>query len=151
MNIRNLKHHLAFTQTVLSPQFHDLDPLNIVWHGNYVKYLEVARTGLLRRIGYDYPEMEASGFAWPVVDMRLKFIRTARYGVPLVVSCAVTEWEYRLKINYEIHEQDTQILIHRAYTIQVAVDMRTTEMCYQSPDVLNQCLKALTNTTEHSE
>jgi acyl-CoA thioester hydrolase len=140
MNIRNLKQHLAFTQTVLSPQFHDLDPLNIVWHGNYVKYLETARTNLLRRIGYDYAEMKTSGYAWPVVDMRLKYIRTAQYDVPLVVSCAVTEWEHRLKINYEIHEQASQILIHRAYTIQVAVDMHTTQMCYQSPEILSQCL-----------
>jgi acyl-CoA thioester hydrolase len=35
----------------LEVPFFDLDPMNIVWHGNYVKYLEVARCALLETIG----------------------------------------------------------------------------------------------------
>ena len=27
--------------------FFDLDPMNVVWHGNYVKYTEIARCKLL--------------------------------------------------------------------------------------------------------
>ena len=141
MRIRHLNQHITYTETEIQPQFHDLDPLNIVWHGNYVRYLETARCKLLRQIGYDYPQMKASGFAWPVVDMRIKYIRPALYGMTLVVSCAIIEWEHRLKIHYELRDRDSGQIINRAYTIQVAVDMRTEEMCYQSPPILEQCLK----------
>ena len=41
----------------------------------------------------------------------------------------------------ELRERETDQIINRAYTIQVAVDMRTEEMCYQSPAILEQCLK----------
>ena len=34
-------------------QFFDLDPMEIVWHGRYVKYLEVVRCALLDSIGYN--------------------------------------------------------------------------------------------------
>src|SRR5947209_7428282 len=62
------------------PAFHDIDPMEIVWHGHYVKYLEVARTALLGKFGYDYPRMRESGYGWPVVDMRLKYVRPAEFG-----------------------------------------------------------------------
>ena len=64
----------------LQPAFYDLDPMDIVWHGHYVKYLELARCALLERFDYGYPQMRASGFAWPVVDMRLKYMRSATFG-----------------------------------------------------------------------
>ena len=66
-------------EITLAPTFHDLDPMNIVWHGNYVKYLEVARCALLSRFDYDYPQMHESGYVWPIVDMRLKYIRPAEF------------------------------------------------------------------------
>ena len=37
--------------------FFDVDAMNIVWHGNYVKYLETARCAVLSAIAYDYNEM----------------------------------------------------------------------------------------------
>src|ERR1700761_7909922 len=71
---------------VIKAQFHDLDPMQVVWHGNYVRYLEQARCALLDRIGYNYPEMEASGFAWPVVDLRVKYVRPVRVAQEIVVG-----------------------------------------------------------------
>ena len=58
-------------------QFHDLDPMLIVWHGRYVKYLEVARGALLDLIDYNYDAMKESGFAWPVIDMHLRYVAPA--------------------------------------------------------------------------
>ncbi len=60
--------------------FHDVDAMNVAWHGHYVKYFELARCALLRKFDYDYPQMHASGYAWPVVDCHLKYVRPARYG-----------------------------------------------------------------------
>lgn len=138
-----LKEQLAYTEIQLLPAFHDFDPLRIVWHGNYVKYLEIARCALLRGIHYDYPQMQDSGYIWPVVDMRMKYIRPIVYGRAILISCAVTEWEHRLKINYEIRDGESLALLHRAYTIQVALDAETNEMCYQTPHILAECLNVI--------
>jgi acyl-CoA thioester hydrolase len=53
-------------------QFYDLDPMKVVWHGNYARYLEQARCALLEKLGYSYQEMEQSGYVWPIVDLRVK-------------------------------------------------------------------------------
>lgn len=124
----------------LKPTFHDLDPMNVVWHGNYVKYLEIARCALLATFDYDYPQMSESGYVWPIVDMRLKYIGPLVYGRIVVITCELVEWEHRLKIIYEMTDKETGKVLNRAHTVQVAVDINTNEMCYQSPQVLWQKL-----------
>lgn len=127
-------------EIVLTPAFHDLDPMDVVWHGHYVKYLELARCALLARFNYDYPQMRDSGYAWPVVDMRLKYVGPATFGQPLVVRAQIVEWENRLRIDYRIRDQASGRVLNKAHTIQVAVDMRTQEMQFVCPGVLWQRL-----------
>ncbi|MES2324265.1 MAG: acyl-CoA thioesterase [Pseudomonadota bacterium] len=117
-------------------QFYDLDPMQIVWHGNYVKYLEVARCALLDSIGYNYPQMRDSGYSWPVIDMNLRYIAAAVFGQRLRLRADLVEWENRLKIDYLITDAATGKRLNRGSTTQVAVDLKTGEMCFASPDVL---------------
>lgn len=118
------------------PAFYDIDPMEIVWHGHYVKYLEVARTALLGKFDYDYPRMRASGYAWPIVDMRLKYVRPAELGQRLTVRAEIVEWENRLRIAYRIRDTQSGRKLTEASTIQVAVDMQTREMLFVCPKVL---------------
>src|SRR5688500_2931309 len=129
-------------EVTLSPAFHDLDPMEVVWHGNYVKYLELARCALLQRFDYDYPQMRESGYFWPIVDLRTKYLRPARFGQRLTVRAELVEWEFRMKIAYLISDADTGEAVTRAETIQVAVDIATGEMCFASPPVLARKLGA---------
>ena len=120
----------------LSPAFHDCDAMQVVWHGHYFKYLEIARCALLQRFDYDYPQMQASGYLWPVVDARVKYIRPLRYAQPLVVVARISEWENRLKLDDLIQDAASGEVLTRAHTIQVAVDAASGEMRYQCPPVL---------------
>jgi acyl-CoA thioester hydrolase len=121
-------------------QFFDLDPMQVVWHGHYVKYLEVARCALLDTIDYNYAQMKDSGYAWPVIDMRLRYIDSATFGQRLKLRAEIVEWENRLKIDYLITDAASGRRLLRGSTTQVAVDMLTREMCFVSPAVLFQKL-----------
>jgi hypothetical protein len=48
---------------VVTTHFYDLDPMQVVWHGNYPRLLEQARCALLDKIAFNYPEMSATGLA----------------------------------------------------------------------------------------
>ncbi len=124
----------------LSPAFHDLDPMAVVWHGHYMKYFELARCALLQKIDYDYPDMRDSGFMWPIVDFRTKYVAPLRYGQKVKVRAKIVEWEFRLKIEYLVTDVESGKALTRAYSVQVAVDIETQEMCFQSPAVLLQRL-----------
>jgi acyl-CoA thioester hydrolase len=120
----------------LEPAFYDIDPMNVVWHGHYARYLELARCALLDRFHYGYPEMRESGFAWPVVDMRLKYLRTASFRQRLRVQATITEWENRLRIDYLMFDATTGVRINKAHTIQVAVSLQSGEMQFVCPPIL---------------
>lgn len=120
----------------MSVQFYDLDPMQIVWHGNYVKYLEVARCALLDKIGYNYEEMKASGYAWPIVEMNLRYAAPATFGQRLLLRAEIVEWENRLRIDYHILDAASGKRLNRASTTQVAVDIHSGEMCFVSPAIL---------------
>jgi acyl-CoA thioester hydrolase len=122
------------------PAFHDLDPMDIVWHGNYAKYFEIARCALLDRFDYGYLRMKESGYAWPIVELQQKFIRTASFGQRLIVRAEIIEWESRLRISYLIRDAVSGHKVHKATSTQVAVDMGTRELCFVCPPVLWQRL-----------
>ena len=118
------------------PPFFDIDSMDIVWHGHYVKYLELARCALLDRFDYGYVRMRESGYGWPIVDLRLKYVRPATFNQPLIVRAEIVEWENRLKMAYVIRDAKTGAKVNTATSIQVAVDMKTREMQYVCPRVL---------------
>ncbi|WP_449412846.1 acyl-CoA thioesterase [Pandoraea soli] len=123
--------------------FHDVDVMEVAWHGHYVKYFEIARCALLRRFDYDYPQMQASGYLWPIVECHLKYVRPARYGQRVRVTASLTEYENRLRIAYEIHDIATQTRMTKGYTVQVAVDARNGELQFVSPPVVLSKLEAV--------
>ena len=49
-------------ETIIEIPFHDVDMMEIAWHGHYVKYFEIARCKLLDKIEYNYSQMRDSGF-----------------------------------------------------------------------------------------
>lgn len=116
--------------------FFDVDSMHIVWHGHYVKYLEVARCALLDRLQHNYLSMQACGYAWPVIDLQLRYIRGATFGQRLNVRAALVEWESRLKINYLISDAETGERMTRASSVQVAVLIDSGEMQMASPQVM---------------
>jgi acyl-CoA thioester hydrolase len=120
--------------------FYDLDPMNVVWHGRYPQYFELARCELLERIGYGYEAMASSGYAWPVIDLRIRYARPARYGQQLRVRAQIAEYEHRLRITYEIRDAKSGERVTRGYTSQVAVRLSNGEMLMASPAPLLEAI-----------
>lgn len=129
------------TDTEILVPFFDVDTMNVVWHGHYVKYLEIARCALLDKIGHNYDTMVESGYAWPVIDLQLRYVRGAVFGQKLNVRANLVEWENRLKINYLISDLQTGERLTRASTVQVAVDMSSREMQLASPKIFTEAVE----------
>ncbi|MFA5919867.1 MAG: acyl-CoA thioesterase [Methylococcaceae bacterium] len=116
--------------------FHDIDMMEVVWHGHYAKYFEIARCALLKKIYYNYLQMRDLGYSWPVIDLRIRYVKPAVFGQIIIVNADIVEWENRLKINYLITDKLTGSRLTKGYSIQVAIDSQTKTMCFESPRVL---------------
>lgn len=126
--------------------FHDSDPMGVTWHGNYFRYLESARSALLTKLGYNYADMTASGYFWPIVEAQIKYVKPTVFGQRLRIKAALAEYENRLKIAYTITDYKSGECVTKARTIQVAVQKGSGEMCFCSPQILldkvRKCLES---------
>jgi acyl-CoA thioester hydrolase len=80
--------------------------------------------------------MKASGYVWPVVDTRVKYRDAVTFEQRIRVRAHIEEYENRLRIAYQIFDAQTGKRTTTGYTIQVAVDETSREMCFVSPAIL---------------
>ncbi|HVC28768.1 MAG TPA: thioesterase family protein [Gammaproteobacteria bacterium] len=136
-----MKKALLSAEVEVEVPFQDVDAMQVVWHGNYFRYFETARAKLLRTIDYDYPQMQATHYLWPIIETHTRFVRPLRYGQWIRVSAALMEWENRMKIEYQIVDVASGKRHTTGYTIQCALDAHTQELQLVSPPALMERLK----------
>jgi acyl-CoA thioester hydrolase len=121
-------------QVDLTVPFHDLDPLNIVWHGNYLKYFDIARFALFAKAGIDLQQY--------FLDHNLLFPvskTTTKHVLPLVhrdrFTCRADVREARMKIvlDFEIRRLADRALCCRGRGEQVAVTYPQQEILFEIP------------------
>ena len=143
MNRINNGPYNIFAETEVIVEFYDVDPMRVVWHGNYINYFEIGRRTLLEQIGYCYNEMKESGYAFPVIEV------SAKYLVPLVfrdraqIKAILVEYENRIKIQYEIRNGQTGVLTTKGVSTQMAYDIKAADSCFICPKVFTDKVEAL--------
>lgn len=133
MTMRIKKHSYAQHISEYEIPFFDVDSMNIMWHGHYIKYLEMARCAFLEEIHYTYDVMKEKGFGWPVVQLNLKYVKPAIFRQKIQVKLSVIEYESCLRIDYVIIDVASGEKLTVASTTQVAVEINSGVMQYQTP------------------
>jgi acyl-CoA thioester hydrolase len=126
-------------------EFYEVDSMKIVWHGNYLNYMERVRCALLNKINYNYIIMEKSGFAWPVVDVKIKYIRPLRFLQKARIEATLLEYENCLKIGYKITDLETGTLLTKAESMHMAISVETGESYFENPKEFIDKVKAYAN------
>jgi acyl-CoA thioester hydrolase len=130
-------------QVECAVEFYDVDSMEVVWHGNYVKYFEKARCALLDRIGCGYLVMKAAGYAFPVTDISLKFIKPLRFGERVRIKAVLDEYENRLRIKYELSRPDTGEITTRGMSTQMAYNIAAQDSCFVCPRFFTDKVESL--------
>jgi acyl-CoA thioester hydrolase len=138
-----MSHDAVCAQVDIAVPFHDVDPMQVVWHGHYLKYFELARCALLDRIDYNYRQMQQSGYVWPVIEAHVRYPGRAEFAQRLRVQATLVEWENRLRIAYLVSDAATGKRLTTGYTIQVAVQMPSGDLQFESPAILRQKIESL--------
>ncbi len=122
--------------------FHDVDPLQIVWHGNYLKYFDIARFGLFASRGIDlHAYMIEKKISFPVTRTSLKHISPLRAFDEFICRATVTEAEYKIGMAFEIRKTEGGILCTRGRSEQLAVRYPSMEMEFAIPEDIRQALQ----------
>lgn len=71
-------------------RYAETDQMGVVYHSNYLNYLELGRVEWLRSLGYSYAELEKKGVLLPVVNAELNYRFPARYDELIRVETEVS-------------------------------------------------------------
>jgi acyl-CoA thioester hydrolase len=97
--------------------------MGMVYHANYFAWFEVARTDLLRTAGWTYREMDAAGFALPVVEAHCEYRQSARYDDELDIHVEGQLMSpVRVRFEYRIVRPDDRVTIATGHTVHAALD-----------------------------
>ncbi|MBQ0040220.1 MAG: acyl-CoA thioesterase [Treponema sp.] len=122
-------------------EFYDVDSMDIAYHGNYVRFMEVGRCALLDEVGYNYINMRDDGYAFPVVDIKVRYMKSLKFNETAKIVSGVTEYENCLKLKYEIYNSKGE-LATRAESTQMAVRSDTGESLFVCPQIFIEKMKA---------
>lgn len=84
-------------------RYAETDAMGIVHHAVYPVWFEMGRTEFLRHAGMSYRAMEDLGLQSPVIELRLRYLRPARYDDCITVETRITRYTgVRLSIAYRV-------------------------------------------------
>ncbi len=70
--------------------YEDTDSGGIVYHANYIKFMERARTEWLRTLGFEQDQIvREHGIGFVVRSAKVDFLRPARFNDQLLATCEV--------------------------------------------------------------
>ncbi len=118
----------------LSVPFHDVDSMQIVWHGNYLKYFDIARFGLFNESGIDLSRYyEETNYLFPIIRTSTKYIYPLRHAEEFICWATIIKAYIKIVINFEIRRVKDNIICVKGMSEQIALKMPEREMMYEIP------------------
>ena len=105
----NIENNKLSCITEIKIRFCEVDSIKVVWHGNYVKYLEDGREDFGEKFGLQYLKIFENGFTAPVVDMRLQFKQSISVAESIIVETNyIPTKAAKIIFNYNIYKHLSQ-------------------------------------------
>ena len=121
--------------------FFDLDPMQMVWHGNYLKYFDIARSELFDGLGVDLFEFhERTRYIFPIIRSSVKHIRPLKRGDEFICRATVKDARSKIVVAFEIRLVKDGTICARGTTEQAAVLAPEMEMVYTIPEEIRRAL-----------
>lgn len=128
-------------EVTLKVPFYDLDPMQIVWHGNYLKYFDIARSELFDHLGVDlFAYHDRTRYIFPIIRTAVKHIRPLKRGDEFVCRATVKEARTKIVVLFEVRLVKDGTLCARGATEQVAVREPEMEMEFTIPEEISRAL-----------
>jgi acyl-CoA thioester hydrolase len=106
--------------TEIRIRFSEVDSMGLVWHGNYVRYLEDGREAFGNRYGISYMDFYHAGVLIPLVKISCDYKKPLKYGDTAVVETRFVNCEAaKLQYDYTIYHSQTKEIVATGSTVQV--------------------------------
>jgi acyl-CoA thioester hydrolase len=98
-------------------RYAETDQMGVVYHANYLVWLEVGRTSMIKELGFNYITMEKSGIIAPIINVEMQYKKAAVYGDIVTVKTGVkTVSPFRTIYISEIYNQNEDLCMKAEVT-----------------------------------
>ncbi|KOO51328.1 acyl-CoA thioesterase [Viridibacillus arvi] len=93
-------------------RYAETDQMGVVYHSNYIIWLELGRTQLIHDLGFSVTQLEADGYVSPVMDISIQYKAAMRYGqVATVRTWIESHGKLRTVYGYEVLHEDGTVAV----------------------------------------
>lgn len=126
-------------RTPIRVRFSEVDSMQIVWHGEYVRYFEDGREAFGRQYGgLGYMEMYNSGYVVPLVKINLEFKHPLKCGETAIVETRFINSEAaKIIFEYTIYREDNMQVVATGESVQVFLN-KNNELELVNPEFYTQ-------------
>ncbi len=126
----------------LTVRYHETDQMGVVHHSNYARWFENARVDMMRAYGMPYSEMEKRSLFSPVLELRVKYIRPARFEDSVSILARVAEaTAVRTVVMYTVVTPSGVVLATgETRHCYVGADFRPVSLAKAAPELLAKML-----------
>lgn len=121
-------------ETQIRVRYGETDQMGYMYYGNYAEFFEVARTEMLRSLGLTYRKMEEDGVMMPVLELKCKYLKPARYDENIRIKTVISRLpSVRIRFEYFLYNEQDE-LIHEGETTLAFIDMKRNRPCSPPSD-----------------
>lgn len=89
-------------------QFYETDSMGVVYHGNYIHWMEEARTDFMDQIGWGYEKAVEAGIDFALTDISCKYRSMTRFGETVAITMKVTKLQAaKMELSYTMADAAT--------------------------------------------
>ena len=109
-------------ETRLRVRYAETDQMGVVYHSNFIIWMEVGRVEMMRALGYTYRDMEQDGFHLPVAEVKCRYKAPAKYDDLIVIRTRMLNLRgFLIHFGYEILRDEDNKLIAEGESIHLVV------------------------------
>lgn len=122
-------------------RYAETDQMGYIYHGKFLEYFEVARTEMIRDLGFSYKDLEELGVMLPVINVELNYKRPVFYDELMNIRVSIYDRpDTRLYVYYDVLSADGKTKVE-ARVVLCFVDQQTRRPC-PPPDLFSQRMNA---------
>ncbi|WP_026695798.1 acyl-CoA thioesterase [Peribacillus kribbensis] len=103
---------MLVSEKKIDVRYGETDQMGVVYHANYVIWMELGRTELISDLGFKYADMEKEGILSPVTDIQASYKKPVRYPETATVKTWIEKYDgIRVTYGYEIYTESGELAL----------------------------------------
>ena len=93
-------------------RYAETDQMGVVHHANYLVWMEIGRTNLIKDLGFSYAQLEKEGILAPVIDVQVSYKKPCKYGETVQIQTWIEDYNgLKVVYGYKIFKESGELVV----------------------------------------